>query len=341
MRPRAAHRGGLPRSPSRPEFLSRRYFPCDFSLFRGTERLADHVPHTVHATAVASTSVYSGTISTIASKWAVLIPSSETVAPWTRTTAMARTVRSSAGYEYCGRSSRACGELGNAEIAERTGLPKATVSRLTQTLVVTGMLQRDDRLRVYRLAPAVLSLAHAMRLSSPILPVIAPLMRTEATRGHVNVGLAAADDDMMVYLESVSLQPARQLPYRRVGAAGSDGVNLSRPRLSVGDIARSARPRACRDRQAAPERAAQASSGHRTVTQGSGRSGLLRRAVATRCCRSSDFLLFRQVATALTQHSVASDEPLGDAKLRLRPWLLDLKRRCLEKLELKAAPDVY
>jgi len=51
--------------------------------------------------------------------------------------------------------------LTQSEIAERTGLPKATVSRLTQTLVITGMLERDDRLRVYRLAPAVLSLAHA------------------------------------------------------------------------------------------------------------------------------------------------------------------------------------
>lgn len=33
--------------------------------------------------------------------------------------------------------------LGNSEIAERTGLSPATVSRLTQTLVVAGMLAHD------------------------------------------------------------------------------------------------------------------------------------------------------------------------------------------------------
>ena len=33
--------------------------------------------------------------------------------------------------------------LGNGEIAERTGLSRATVSRLTQTLVDTGLLEHD------------------------------------------------------------------------------------------------------------------------------------------------------------------------------------------------------
>src|SRR4051794_8527803 len=53
--------------------------------------------------------------------------------------------------------------LGNSEIAERTGLSPATVSRLTQTLVVAGMLAHDRSARAYRLAAPVLSLAHAMR----------------------------------------------------------------------------------------------------------------------------------------------------------------------------------
>ena len=93
--------------------------------------------------------------------------------------------------------------LGNGDIAERTGLSKSTVSRLTQTLVGTGMLQIDAQQRAYRLAPAVLSLAHAMRTGSHVLSVAAPLMRSLAESQRINVGMAAPDRDEMVYLESI------------------------------------------------------------------------------------------------------------------------------------------
>lgn len=93
--------------------------------------------------------------------------------------------------------------LGNGELAERTGLSPATVSRLTQTLVGTGLLEHDGFHRAYRLAAPVLSLAHAMRSGSPVLQVAAPMMRTVAEKLKVNVGLAVADGDDMVYLESV------------------------------------------------------------------------------------------------------------------------------------------
>jgi DNA-binding IclR family transcriptional regulator len=93
--------------------------------------------------------------------------------------------------------------LGNAEIAERTGLSRATVSRLTQTLVGSGYLQVEPRTRAYRLAPPVLSLAHAMRSGSTALAIAAPHMRAAAQMHRVNVGLAAPDRDEMVYLESI------------------------------------------------------------------------------------------------------------------------------------------
>ncbi|HEY9281593.1 MAG TPA: IclR family transcriptional regulator [Eoetvoesiella sp.] len=93
--------------------------------------------------------------------------------------------------------------LGNSDLAERTGLPPATVSRLTQTLVRTGLLEHDQRQRAYRLATPVLSLAHAMRSGSPVLQVAAPRMRSLAETLKINVGLATVDGDEMVYLESV------------------------------------------------------------------------------------------------------------------------------------------
>jgi DNA-binding IclR family transcriptional regulator len=93
--------------------------------------------------------------------------------------------------------------LGNSDLAERTGLSPSTISRLTQTLVTAGMLQHDRQRRAYRLAPPVLSLAHAMRAGSTVLAIAAPKMRALAESQRINVGLAAADNDEMVYLESI------------------------------------------------------------------------------------------------------------------------------------------
>jgi DNA-binding IclR family transcriptional regulator len=93
--------------------------------------------------------------------------------------------------------------LGNGDIAERTGLSRATVSRLTQTLVGTGYLERDPVLRAYRLGAPVLSLAHSMRNGSSLLAVATPLMLETAVAHKINVGMAVRDRDEMMYLESV------------------------------------------------------------------------------------------------------------------------------------------
>lgn len=104
--------------------------------------------------------------------------------------------------------------LGNGELADRTGLSRATVSRLTQTLVGMGLLYQEPLRKGYRLAPAVLSLAHAMRSGSTLLQVAAPLMRTLAESRRINVGLAAPDRDEMVYLESIRY--SRRAAFRNV-----------------------------------------------------------------------------------------------------------------------------
>ncbi|WP_083745116.1 IclR family transcriptional regulator [Variovorax sp. KK3] len=93
--------------------------------------------------------------------------------------------------------------LGNGELAARTGLSPATVSRLTQTLVGAGLLEHDRPARAYRLAAPVLSFAHAMRTGSTVLQVAAPRMRAVAEKLRINVGLAVADRAEMLYLESI------------------------------------------------------------------------------------------------------------------------------------------
>jgi DNA-binding IclR family transcriptional regulator len=92
--------------------------------------------------------------------------------------------------------------LGNGELAERTGLPRATVSRLTQTLTEAGWLEHDADERAYRLGAPVLTLGHAMRAGSSVLRVAGPPMTALARRLRINVGLAVRDGDEMVYLES-------------------------------------------------------------------------------------------------------------------------------------------
>jgi DNA-binding IclR family transcriptional regulator len=95
------------------------------------------------------------------------------------------------------------GRLSNAELAERTGLARSTVSRLTQTLVENGFLDYDVASGSYRLGAPVLSLAHAARLDSDVLDFAFPVMRETAEDFRINVGLAVADQTDMVYLESV------------------------------------------------------------------------------------------------------------------------------------------
>ncbi len=115
--------------------------------------------------------------------------------------------------------------LGNGELAERTGLSRATVSRLTQTLMRAGFLQYEPAERAYRLGAPVLSLAFAMRTGSPILKVAAPWMRELAQARRINVGIAEPDGDEMVYLESVRYN--RKVSLRNVVAGQRVPIELT------------------------------------------------------------------------------------------------------------------
>ena len=92
--------------------------------------------------------------------------------------------------------------LGNQEIAERTGLPKATVSRLTNTLTVLGYLNHSKRFNQYSLGTAVLSLGYSMLGNMDILKSARPLMQELADNVEASVSLAARDGLHMVYLEN-------------------------------------------------------------------------------------------------------------------------------------------
>ena len=96
--------------------------------------------------------------------------------------------------------------LSNQTLAQRTGLPKSTVSRLTYTLLQLGYLQQDGDSGFYRLGLAVLALGSAVLSGYDIRTRAAPLMRALANEQGVSVSLALRDGTDMVYLETCRSQ---------------------------------------------------------------------------------------------------------------------------------------
>lgn len=62
--------------------------------------------------------------------------------------------------------------LTNAELSVRTGLPKATVSRLTWTLGALGYLTRPARAEKYRIGPSLMALGHVATASMNFLELM-------------------------------------------------------------------------------------------------------------------------------------------------------------------------
>lgn len=96
--------------------------------------------------------------------------------------------------------------LGNQELIERTGLPKATVSRLTATLVSLGYLHYDTQLGRYSIGPATVSLGYSALSSSAVVHMAQPLMQELADRTGVAVALGTRDGLEMVYLANCRSQ---------------------------------------------------------------------------------------------------------------------------------------
>jgi DNA-binding IclR family transcriptional regulator len=96
--------------------------------------------------------------------------------------------------------------LGNQELIERTGLPKATVSRLTATLVSLGYLHYDTQLGRYSIGPATVSLGYSALSSSAVVHMAQPLMQDLADRTGVATALGTRDGLEMVYLANCRSQ---------------------------------------------------------------------------------------------------------------------------------------
>lgn len=94
--------------------------------------------------------------------------------------------------------------LTNREIADRTGLPKPTVARLTYTLVRTGHLRQREPNGPFRLGDGVARLGDGFLRSLPIRPVARPLMQAVANTYDVSVALGLPERSTMIYIEYCS-----------------------------------------------------------------------------------------------------------------------------------------
>lgn len=92
--------------------------------------------------------------------------------------------------------------IGNAEIASRVGLPKATVSRLTFTLTELGYLKHDDEIGRYSLGPAVLTLGYDVMAQLEIRDIARPYMQELADYADASVYLGAPDGIEFIYVEA-------------------------------------------------------------------------------------------------------------------------------------------
>lgn len=92
--------------------------------------------------------------------------------------------------------------LGNAELAERTGLPKPTVSRLTYTLERCGYLSLDRRRLVYELGGRTVLLGAAALSSRGVRQIARPLLQSLANRANFTVGLGTRDAGSIIFTDA-------------------------------------------------------------------------------------------------------------------------------------------
>jgi DNA-binding IclR family transcriptional regulator len=94
--------------------------------------------------------------------------------------------------------------LGNAEISAATGLPKATVSRLTRALVDAGYLHYEPVRGKYQLRPRVLTLGFSLLSNLKLLPMAHEQLQRLATESGCTASLACPDAPHMIYLDRCS-----------------------------------------------------------------------------------------------------------------------------------------
>ncbi|WP_322049017.1 IclR family transcriptional regulator [Paraburkholderia sp. J67] len=108
--------------------------------------------------------------------------------------------------------------LGNRELTELTGIPKATLSRLTGTLVSTGFLARLPDSERFVLTSSVLELSSGFLRNADLRERARPFLTRLAERTALSVHLAVRDRLDMVVIDAIRPRSAVLVSRLEVGS---------------------------------------------------------------------------------------------------------------------------
>lgn len=91
--------------------------------------------------------------------------------------------------------------LGNQQIVELCGMPKATVSRLTRTLATLGYLKQDAETGKYSIGTLLLGMSARVQRNIGLVKVARPFIQTLAEDADLTVTVGTRDRLGIVYLE--------------------------------------------------------------------------------------------------------------------------------------------
>lgn len=83
--------------------------------------------------------------------------------------------------------------LGNQQLVELTGLPKATVSRLTSTMVQLGYLRVDPTTRKHLMGTRLLGMGVSVQRKIGLVRVARPFMEAQSRETGLTVALGTRD----------------------------------------------------------------------------------------------------------------------------------------------------
>ncbi|SDC07756.1 IclR family transcriptional regulator [Ruegeria marina] len=141
-------------------------------------------------------------------------------------------------------------QLTNTDLAERTGLPKPTVSRLTHTLCQLGYLVQDRHSGSYRLGVGVLHLGMGVLAGMDICDRAADVLRglRSGTNPYITAALGEAHRAEVIYVAvsrsrenvSLSMHVGSRLPLFRsaIGRAILAGMSRADRSTAVQTVAR-------------------------------------------------------------------------------------------------------
>jgi DNA-binding IclR family transcriptional regulator len=140
------------------------------------------------------------------------------------------------------------GPLGNSELAATTGLPKATVSRLTHTLTRLGYLNQLDSVGKYEPSPSILALGYCVLSNVRVRQLAHDHMNQLANHAGANVGLASRDRLSMIYVAMCNGSGLRTMTHdvgtrvaietSAIGRAFMAGITAEERRYFYGHLSR-------------------------------------------------------------------------------------------------------